>query len=529
MTETAESQRPDRGSGRPAESFGEWARPVHRKRIVLGLMLTMALASVDATIVSTAAPQIVADLGGFTALGWVFSGYLLALTVTIPVYGKLADLYGRKPVLVAGTLIFLLGSGLCAAAWNMSSLIVFRAVQGLGAGSIQATVQTLAADLYPVERRGRISAALATVWGVSAVLGPAFGGLFAQYDLWRWIFLINLPIGAVALVLIVRYLHERLGRGRPGIDWAGAGLVLCTGVALILALLQGGVAWPWLSWPSLGLLGGAAVLMGTVVIVERRAREPVLPLWLWTRRVLAGVSLSHLCIGVIIIGPTVFLPVYAQVVLGLGPVPAGLVMTTMSMSWPLAAALCSRLYLRIGFRDTALIGAVTATAAALWMLLLPYRPPVWHVVGATLLLGAGMGLLSPPTLIGAQSTVEREQRGTVTASVVFCRYLGQSLGAAVLGAVSNAALAARLADAPAAVRERLPGRVDDLGNALPGPGAQAADFGPAAVEYLRHALSDATQAVYAGVGTAGAVAVLLLVFITPRRFPLAGGDSGKEL
>jgi EmrB/QacA subfamily drug resistance transporter len=527
---------PDKPPGREqaGRADGDGAPVPHRRGLlVLALMLTTALAAVDNTIVSTAVPQIVSDLGGFTIFSWVFSAYLLAQTVTIPVYGKLADLYGRKPVLVAGTLVFLLGSALCASAWDMPSLIVFRAVQGLGAGSIQATVLTVAADLYPLKERGRIQAALSTVWGIAAVGGPTVGGAFAEYTSWRWIFLINLPIGACALALIVRHLHERRNRSRITIDWTGAALMLGAGVTLILALVQGGTAWAWLSAPSVGLLTASAVLIAATVAVERRAAEPVMPPWIWTRRVLAGVNLSQLCIGGIMIGPMAFLPVYAQEVLGLGPIAAGLVTATMTMSWPVAAALCNRFYLRIGFRDTSLIGVFTATAAIVWVLLLPYRPSLWHIVGATLLLGAGMGLFSPTLVIGAQSTVGHGQRGTVTAAAVFSRYLGQSLGAAVLGTLSNAALRGRLADAPAPLRGELPHRVDDIGHAL---GAHSR-LSPAAADYLRRALDTATHHVYLGAFSVTVAAVLLLVLLVPRRFPDppaeddpgAGVDEGAVL
>ncbi|GAB2598170.1 MDR family MFS transporter [Streptomyces capparidis] len=509
------------GGGRESPRDAEGAAPGGRRAVVvLALMLTMTLAAVDTTMVSTAVPHIVADVGGFTMFSWVFSAYLLAQTVTIPVYGKLSDLYGRKPVLIAGTTVFLIGSALCTLAWDMPSLIVFRAVQGLGAGAIQATVLTLAADLYPLKERGRIQAALSTVWGTASVAGPSLGGVFAEYLSWRWIFLINLPVGAVALLLISRHLRERVRRSRARVDWAGAVLMLGAGVTLILALVQGGVAWSWRSAPSVGLLSAAAVLTALTVVVERRVAEPVMPPWIWTRRVLVGVNLSHLCIGVIMIGPSVFLPVYAQEVLGLGAVQAGLVTATMTMSWPLAAALSSRLYLRIGFRDTALIGAVLAAAAALWVQALPYRPPLWQLVGATLLLGAGLGLFSPTTTVGAQSTVGHWQRGTVTASVVFSRYLGQSLGAAVLGAVSNAALASRLSSAPESLRERLPERVDDIGQGL---GRESA-VPEAGADYLRHALDLATHRVYLGVAVACGVALLLLVLVVPREFPRAEDD-----
>ena len=230
----------------------------HRRPILIGLMMSMALSAVDTTIVSTAIPQVVHDLGGFTLFSWVFSSYLLTQTVTIPIYGKLADQWGRKPVLLAGTVIFLAGSALCASSWSMLSLICFRGLQGLGAGSINATVNTLAGDLYALEERGRVQGWLSSVWGISAVFGPTLGGSLAQYASWRWIFLINLPVGAVAIALIARYLHEQVRRTRHRIDAAGALTVLVAAGALMFGLLQGGVAWRWWSAPSIAVFAVAA-------------------------------------------------------------------------------------------------------------------------------------------------------------------------------------------------------------------------------------------------------------------------------
>lgn len=337
-------------------------------------MLGMALAAIDGTIVSTAVPQIVGDLGGFTVFSWLFSGYLLAVTVTLPLYGKLSDTFGRKPVLIAGIILFLVGSVLCAAAWNMAALIAFRIVQGLGGGALQGTVQTIAADLYPLKERPRIQAKLSTVWATSAVAGPVVGGLLAGYADWRWIFLINLPVGAVALWLVVRHLHEPSRprpAARPRVDWAGALAVFATGALLLTALVQGGVAWPWLSTPSLGLFGASAVLAALTVVIERRAAEPIIPGWVWRRRTIASVNLALGALGLLMVAPTVFLPTYAQSVLGLGPIAAGFVLSVMTLSWPVTAALSDRVYNRIGFRLTAIIGI---GAALLILLAFPCSP-----------------------------------------------------------------------------------------------------------------------------------------------------------
>src|SRR3954454_15490678 len=282
-------------AARPVPADVEQAGPPSRRGVVLvGLMLTMALAAMDTTIVATAVPQIVGSVGGFSIFSWLFSVYLLTQTVTIPIYGKLADTRGRKPVLLFGIGVFLLGSLACAGAWSMVALIAFRALQGIGAGAIQATVQTGAGDLYPMRERGRVQGWLASVWAIAAVAGPTLGGLFADYASWRWIFLINLPIGALALALIVRFLHEAPADGRRHrVDYAGSALILASCGLLVFALLQGGTAWAWDSPARPGCRPAPPVLIGAPVVVERRAAEPVVPAWVWRRCVIAGSNLAY--------------------------------------------------------------------------------------------------------------------------------------------------------------------------------------------------------------------------------------------
>ncbi len=486
----------------------------HRSRVLVALMVSMALVAMDTTIVATAVPQVVGDLGGFTLVGWVFSAYLLAQTVTIPVYGKLADQYGRKPVLVVGVVIFLVGSALSAAAWTMVSLIAFRSLQGLGAGSIGATVNTIAGDLYDVRERGRIQGWLSSVWGVAAVVAPALGGVFVQYASWRWIFLVNLPLGALALTLIVRDLHERVERRAHRIDYAGSVLLLGAAGLLVLGLLQGGVAWPWLSVPGvLVFLASAACWVGAAA-VERRAAEPVMPTWLWRRRLTAGSYAATATGGMLVIGLSTFLPTWGQSVLGLSAIAAGFLLSVMSLTWPTASAFSSRLYLRIGFRDTAVVGAVLTIAAGTVFVLVPAPAPIWQPVLGSALMGAGLGLLMTSLIVGLQSTVHWDQRGVITGGAMFSRFLGQSIGAAVFGAVTNAVLANRLASAPAGLRGDLPTQVDGISRTLAGghePGAVA--------DYLRDALDASTHGVFLGLLTAG-VLTLLILLLVPRRFPL---------
>ncbi|MGW6537169.1 MFS transporter [Streptomyces sp. NPDC055051] len=491
------------GRTAPAGATTEAAPPDRRRgAVVAALMLCMALAALDGTIVATAVPQIVGDLGGLSVFSWLFSGYLLAVTVTLPVYGKLSDTFGRKPVLVAGTTLFLAGSLLCAAAWNMAALIAFRVVQGLGGGALQGTVQTIAADLYPLKERPRIQARLSSVWATSAVAGPAVGGLLAGYADWRWIFLINLPLGGLALWLILRHLREpaRAPRTTPvRIDWPGALGVFATGALLLTALVQGGGAWPWLSAPSLGLLGGAALLGAVTVVVERRAAEPMLPGWVWRRRTIAAVNLALGALGLVMVAPTVFLPTYAQSVLGLGPIAAGFVLSAWTLSWPITAAFSNRVYTRIGFRLTAVLGISGALACLLAFPFLPYPGEPWQPALLMLLLGGCLGFFQLPLMVGVQSTVPYGERGTTTASVLFCRQVGQSIGAAAFGAVANGVLAARLGGDT---------DLDSLAGSL------------SASDEIRRAVDAAVDWVYLGAAVAAALALLALLTLAPRRFPV---------
>ncbi|WP_412180639.1 MFS transporter [Streptomyces sp. ADMS] len=476
-----------------------------RGAVVAALMLSMALAALDSTIVSTAVPQIVGDLGGFSVFSWLFSGYLLAVTVTLPVYGKLSDTFGRKPVLIAGSALFLLGSLLCALAWNMGALIAFRIIQGLGGGALQGTVQTLAADLYPLEQRPKIQAKLSTVWATSAVAGPAVGGILAAYAGWRWIFLVNLPVGAVAMWLLARHLHEpqRDTSGpRPRIDWAGALAVFVCGGVLLTALVQGGIGWPWLSAPSTALFGTGLALALLVVVIERRAAEPIIPGWVWRRPTIAAVNLALGALGLLMVAPTVFLPTYAQSVLGLAPAAAGFVLTVWTLSWPVSAALSQHVYRRIGFRDTAMLGIGAAALILLAFPFLPYPGSAWQPTLLMLLLGGALGLFQLPLIVGVQSTVGWSERGTATASVLFCRQTGQTIGAALFGAVANGVLASRLGGS---------GDLDSVTRAL-GAGT--------APEATRRAIADAVHAVYFGAAGAAALAFVALLVLAPRRFPV---------
>jgi EmrB/QacA subfamily drug resistance transporter len=423
----------------------------NRRAVVAALMLAIGLAAVDSTIVATAGPQIVADLGGFSLFPWIFSLYLLTNAVTVPIYGRLSDVFGRKPVLLVGVAGFLVGSVLCAVAWSMVALIVFRGVQGLAAGAILPTTTTIVGDLYEPAERGRVQGYISSVWGVTAIFGPALGGFFAQYWTWRGIFWLNLPLGIGAAWLIQRNLHERVERRDHRIDYAGAAALTTACSLLILALLEGGVSWAWGSAISVILFVVAAALLVAFVWIERSVAEPILPLWIFRHRTLLAGNLAGLAIGAILIGQSSYVPTYAQRVVGVGAVVAGFAMAAMTIGWPIAATLAPRVYLRIDYKRTALLGGVISVAGCLLLaLFVGSGSGVWRVAVASFVLGTGLGFASVSTVVAVQSVVGWGSRGVVTGSNMFIRTLGSAVGVAVFGSIANGRLAHRT-HTPAAI------------------------------------------------------------------------------
>lgn len=485
-----------------------------RGPVLAAIMLCTALVALDSTIIATAVPSVVTDLGGFSQFPWLFSIYLLTQAVTVPIYGKLADVLGRKPVMFFGIAAFLLGSVLCGVAWSMPALIAFRAIQGIGAGAVQPISMTMAGDLYTVEERARVQGYLASVWGISAVVGPTLGGVFSEYVSWRWIFFINLPLGAVAAWMLARRFKEQVKRDSHRIDYTGAVLLTGGSSLLILGLLEGGVAWDWNSVPSLLIFAVGVLLVIAFVLVERRAAEPILPLWVFRRRTLTGGNLTSLGIGALTIGLTSYVPTYAQGVLGTGALVAGFALAALTVGWPLAATYSGRFYMRIGFRDTALIGVVVVVAGTVLCALLGAHAMIWQVAAACFVVGVGLGLSASPTMVAVQSVVGWERRGVVTATNMFSRSLGSTVGAAVLGAISNATLSDRFAHPPAAVRGELPDSLDATSLVLRAQDGGAAQS--AVASFVRGALYDAVHHIFLALVVVAVLSVGALLLM-PRR------------
>lgn len=488
--------------------------------MLVGLVLAMGLAAMDTTIVATAVPAIVRDLGGFSLFTWVFSMYLLVQSAMVPIFGKLADLYGRKPVLVAGVLIFLVGSILCGFAWNMTALIVFRGVQGIGAGAIQPIVTTVAGDMYSVEERARVQGWLSSAWGVSAILGPLVGGVFADYASWRWIFYINIPIGAMALFIVGVYLHENVAPRQHRIDYAGAALLFFGMGMLILGFVEGNVRWLWVSAPGIGVFTAAVIALAAFVWQEQRAPEPIVPLWVFRHRLLAGANLATMVLGTLIMGVTTFLPIYAQGVLGAGSIVAGFSLGVMSITWAVASALSGRLYLRIGFRDTALVGATICLIAGIIFSLLSKSAPVLVAALGSCVMGVGLGLFFTAIIVGLQYVIGWDHRGVVTGMNMFARQLGQAIGAAMFGGVANSVLVGWFSRPPEGISQQLPSTVDESSGLLAG-GRYPSD---AVEEFVRQGLYLATHRVFLGLVVVTVICIFAIL-LTPRRFDWLRFDS----
>ncbi len=437
--------------------------------MLAAVMAANFMIAIEATIVSTAMPQIVGQLGGLPLYSWVFAAFLLTQTATTVVFGKLADLAGRKNVMLVGIAIFLAGSILCGFAWSMPSLIVFRLVQGVGAGAVQPTAMTIVGDLYSAHERGKIQGWLASVWALSAVLGPLAGALIIQHVSWAWIFWMNLPIGALAAAGFWAYLHEKTVRGRGRIDHLSAG-IFTVAIAAIMADLTALSTSGRLEIGLTTLVALVAVVL--FVLQERRSPEPMISLELWGRRPIAAANGASLLAGMVMIGLTTFLPMFVQGVMQKSPLIGGFALSAMVLGWPIGATVGVRGFRRFGVRSVLRVGGLLIPLGSLVFLVLDGESsPIVAGLGS-LVIGLGMGLSSSASIILIQEIVDWSERGSVTASYLFARSLGSTFGATVFGAVLNFGLL-RSGHA-GATSEQLRQLLEQGSQALGEPGLRAA-------------------------------------------------------
>ena len=415
--------------------------------IFAALLLVLLLASLDQTIVSTALPTIVGDLGGISHLSWVVTAYLLASTVVTPLYGKLGDLYGRKLVLQTAIVIFLIGSALCGLSQNMTELIVFRALQGLGGGGLMVTTVAVVGDLVAPRDRGRYQGLFGGVFGISTVIGPLIGGFFVDHLSWRWIFYINLPIGGVALAVIAVAFHARADRVRRSIDYLGAALLAGGLSSVVLLTSLGGTTYPWASTQIivLGVLG--VVLLVGFVFAEKRATEPILPLALFANRTFSVTSAIGFIVGLALFGSVTYLPLYLQIVKGHSPTQSGLLLTPMMAGVLVTSITSGNLISRTGrYRPFPIVGTAVAAIAIFLLSRLAVSTPIWLAALYMLVLGLGLGMVMQVLVLAAQNAVPFEMLGVATSGSTLFRQIGGAIGVSIFGAIFANRLASELAD-----------------------------------------------------------------------------------
>ncbi|MDO8531443.1 MAG: MDR family MFS transporter [Dehalococcoidia bacterium] len=410
-----------------------------RSRLIIslaGIMLSLLLAAMDQTIVSTALPRIVADLQGLEHYAWVVTAYLVASTAVTPVVGKVSDMYGRKPLFIIGIISFLAASALCGLSQSMTQLIIFRGLQGIGAGILMASVFSSIADIFPPRERGKWQGLVAAVFGLAGVVGPAAGGYITDNLTWRWIFYVNIPLGLLALAVVVMGLPYVRGHGRKTIDYPGVAFLILTVVPFLLALSLGGRDLPWSSAQVLGLLGLSVVSFVALLRVESRAAEPIVPLGLFRNSIFVVSIGATLLTAMGMFGSLIFVPLYVQAILGGTPTQAGFILMPMTLSMVVGSVISGQLISRWGrYRLVALSGIAIMS---LGMFLLTRLTPGVDFMTVTrdgVLVGFGLGITMPLYVIAVQNAFPHQVLGQVTASLQFFRSIGATVGVAVMGAL----------------------------------------------------------------------------------------------
>ncbi|WP_051967643.1 MFS transporter [Kitasatospora mediocidica] len=519
---------PERIDAQPEPPISQEAG-VHNLWVPIGaLLLALLIAALDQTIVSTALPTIVSDLGGLEHLSWVVTAYLLASTAATPLWGKLGDMYGRKRFFQASIVIFLIGSVLCGIAQNMGELIAFRALQGLGGGGLIVLSQAIVGDLVPPRDRGKYQGLFGAVFGATSVLGPLLGGLFVDNLSWRWVFYINVPIGIVALVVIAAVLHTSETKRQHRIDYLGTVLIASVATCLVLMTSLGGVTWPWASWQVIGLGVLGVLLLVAFIAVERRADEPVLPPRLFASRTFSLVAVISFVVGFAMFGALTFLPTFLQVVQGVSPTLSGIHMLPMVLGMLLTSIGSGQIVARTGhYRIFPIAGTAVVTVGLLLLSRLTQDSSTLVMSLYFLVFGLGLGLVLQVLVLIVQNSVGYQDLGVATAGVTFFRSIGASFGVSIFGTIFTSGLNRRLNDALAGVP--LPAGFSP--SAITSD-PQVVKSLPAQVQHdVLHAYSSSITQVFLYAVPVAAVAFVLALFVReqPLRATVTAPDLGEAI
>ncbi len=472
-----------------------------RNRILMvtaGIMLSLFLASMESTVVATAMPTIVGQLGGLEHYSWVFSAYMLTSTTTVPLYGKISDLYGRRILYVVAMALFLLGSILAGQANTMTQLILARGLQGVGAGGIMPLAFILIGEMFNLEQRTRMQGFFSGVWGVSSIVGPLLGGFLVDQLSWRWVFYVNIIPGLLAAALVAFAWRDQIhGHGKPVIDYAGAGLLTASVVTVLLGLMEYGTSNSWI------LIGVSVLLFIALFWVESRAADPIIPLILFRDR-LFTISIAHGTLsGCAMFGSISFIPLFVQSVLGTNATQAGITIAPMLLGWVGATIVGTRMLLKVGYRRLAILGTALLVVGSFLMSRVDANINQYVLMSFVTLMGIGMGFSIPPFLIAVQTTVERRYLGTATSMLQFSRSMGGTFGVSVMGAALSARLAANLSASGLDLS-----LVSQLLNPLPGSETVIGDA-------VRIAVANAITLVFV-IAFFAALLGLLVTFFSPR-------------
>lgn len=498
-----------------------------RQRTILttiGIMLGLFMASMETTVIATAMPTIVSQLGGLTIYSWAFSIYMLASTTTVPIYGKLSDIYGRRPVFAVSMIIFLIGSVLCGFAQTMGQLIAFRALQGLGAGGVMPLVFIVVGDIFSFEQRARMQGLFSGVWGVSSIVGPLLGGFLVDQISWHWVFWINVFPGIIAMLMVWFAMQEPDvdAQNRPAVDYLGAVLLSATVISLLLGLFEFGTPVGW------ALLAVALVLLLALIWAERRAVNPILPLPLFRQRLFATATGHGFLTGWAMFGSLSFVPLFVQAVIGANATEAGSALMPMLLGWVVSSIIASRLLLYLNYRVIILFGVSLLTLGSFLMTQNTGALSRMQTMIYLGLMGVGMGCSVSPFLIAVQSAVRRRDMGAATSTLQFSRNIGGTLGVSVMGAI----LAMRLSSAlTAAGLDPNSVSLDSLVDPLAGSDATSALDGT-----LRVALGGAIQSVFVAAFIAAALSLLASALAPAGKIgaasppaDTASGDAASKL